>query len=252
MHKLKLIILILFPFSVISQNFIGKVYDSKTTVKGATIYNTTKEQINYTNDNGGFEIDANINDTIIFYSLFHNQKTVIINASHFKETFVIELKKTVNELDEILLNNTKPKPFDEKKQTITLNEQIKNDIKSNAYKYGTQPSGAIDLIAIAGLIGKLFKKKKAKNTPTIPITYKQLDSLFTNDTFFNNKLLTKDLKIPKEYKTLFFDYCESQQIEKQLVLKENQFLLLEELLKCSNAFLIFLNDYKNDDSLIKN
>ena len=252
MYKLKFSILIFFPFSVISQNIIGKVYDSKTTVKGATIYNTTKEQINYSNNNGDFEIDANINDTIIFHSLFHNQKTIIINANHFKETLVIELKKTVNELDEILLKNIKHKPFDEKKQTITLNKQIKNDIKLNPHKYGAQPNGAINLLAIAGLIRKLFKKKKEKHTPTIPITYKQFDSLFTNDTFFNNKLLTTDLKIPENYKALFFDYCESQQIEKQLVLKENQFLLLEELLKCSNAFLTFLNDYKNDNSLIKN
>ncbi|SFZ92462.1 CarboxypepD_reg-like domain-containing protein [Flaviramulus basaltis] len=252
MYKLKSIILIFFPIIMVSQNITGKVYDSQTTVKGATVYNTTKEQLNYTDENGVFEIDANINDTLIFYSLFHSQKTLVVNKNHFKEVLVIELKKTVNELDEVLLNNTKPKPFNEKKQTITLNEQIKNDIKSNPYKYGTQPNGSIDLIAIAGLIGKLFKKKKPKESSIIPISFKQFDSLFTNDTFFNYKLLNKDLKIPNDYKLLFFDYCEAQQIEKKLILKENQFLLLDELLNCSNDFLVILNDYKNNDSLIKN
>jgi hypothetical protein len=247
MLKLKIIIFLFFPISIISQNIKGKVYDNTSTVKGATIYNLTKNQINYTDENGSFEVQVSINDSLLFYSLFHHKKSIIINKSHYKNILVIELKKAINELDEVLLSNElEPKPFDSKKETYKLNEQIKNDIKQNPSLYGLQPNNGLDFIKIASLIGKLFKKKKAKDKPIIPLIYKQFDSLFTHDKFFNNKLLSTELKIPNNYKTLFFDYCDAQEIDKKLMLNKNQFLLLDELLKCSNAFLEILSDYKKE------
>lgn len=250
MHKLRIIIFAIFPITMVSQNISGKVYDNKTTVKGASIYNTTKEQINYTDENGSFEIDANINDTLIFYSLFHSQKTLIINEKHFKDILVIELKKTVNELDEVLLSNTKPKYFDNKKESVTLNKQIENDIKNNPHLYSAAPKYGLDFIQVASMIGKLFKKKKTASPSIVPITYKELDSLFSNSTFFNNRLLKDDLKISENYKPLFFDYCESQNIDNKLLLKDNQFLLLDKLINHSREFLIFISEYKSNQ--IKN
>lgn len=245
MHKLSIIILAIFPITMVSQNISGKVYDNRTTVKGASIYNTTKEQINYTDENGSFEIDANINDTLIFYSLFHNQKTLIISENHFKDILVIELKKTVNELGEVLLSNTKPKYFDEKEQSITLNKQIKNDVKNNPHLYSKAPKYGLDFIQIAAMIGKLFKKKKTASPSIISINYKEMDSLFSKSTFFNNRLLKDDLKISENYKPLFFDYCESQNIDNKLLLKDNQFLLLDKLINHSREFLIFISEYEN-------
>lgn len=249
MSKFKILLFFIFPTSVISQNITGKIYDSKTTIKGATIYNTTKNQINHTNDNGYFEIEANINDTIIFYSLFHYQKTLIINETHYTEAIVIELKKKINELDEVLLDNTKLKPFDEKKQNMVIKNQIKNDIKKHPYYYNAS-NGNIGnaLNELTKLIGKLFKTKKPKTLPIINITHKEFDTLFSSNTFFNSKLLINDLQIPENYIPLFFDYCEGQDIDNKLLLEENRFLLLDKLYSCSKAFLKILSDYKKHNS----
>src|SRR5690606_41248592 len=45
-----------------------------------------------------------------------------------------------------------------------------------------------------------------------PINHKQLDSLFAKDNFFNDKFLVRELDITLEYKPLFFEYLEAQNI----------------------------------------
>jgi len=91
-----------------------------------------------------------------------------------------------------------------------------------------------------------LKAKKAKPAPVITTSYKELDSLFSNDSFFTNKLITNELKVPEEYKPLFFDYCDAQNINRELLLKENRFLLLDKLNNCSKEFLIVLTENKKE------
>ena len=67
-----------------------------------------------------------------------------------------------------------------------------------------------------------------------------------DDSFFTNKLLTNELKVPEEYKPLFFDYCDAQNINRELLLKENRFLLLDKLNNCSKEFLIVLTENKKE------
>ncbi len=246
-YKLKVLLLFLIPFSMVSQELVGKIYDEESTVKGATIYNISKAIIRHTNDKGDFKIEASVNDTIIFYSLFHKQQTLKLNKAHFSNTLVIELKKAVNDLDEVMItNNPKEKVFIAKQYKDNFGLQIENDMKERPYLYKPPPSGNLDFVKIASLIGKLFKSKKTKPTPIITMTYKELDSLFSNNSFFTNKLLTNELKIPKEYKSLFFDYCDAKGINQNLLLKDNQFLLLDKLVNYSQEFLVILSENKKE------
>ncbi|WP_445736897.1 hypothetical protein [Mariniflexile sp.] len=83
---------------------------------------------------------------------------------------VVELKKIVNNLDEVLLVGKAKKTFNAENYTVDIGLQIKNDIKNNPHLYNTPPSGNIDFVKIASLIGKLFKKNnKTKTTSIIPI-----------------------------------------------------------------------------------
>jgi len=166
MLKFKIFILFLLPLSMLSQQITGKIYDQETTVKGATIFNTSKSIITHTDEKGDFEIKASVNDTIIFYSLFHKQQTLKLVESHFNNTIVIELKKTINALEEVMVtNNPKEKEFIAKLHNENFNEQIKNDLKENTHLYRPAPSGGgFDFIKIASLIGKLFKSKKSKTS----------------------------------------------------------------------------------------
>ncbi|MFK7782757.1 carboxypeptidase-like regulatory domain-containing protein [Psychroserpens sp.] len=247
MNKFFLVIFLCLPISLVSQTINGKVYDAETTVKGALVVNISQNIMTYTNDNGDFKIEAKVKDTLYVSSLFHTKKLRVINAKDFKHIVIIEVKKTVNELDAVLLRDEREKKFDSIKMETQINNQIKEDIKRHPYKYGVQPKGNIDFIYIANMIGRLFKKKKPIKEPIIPITYKDFNKLFKNDPLFNDVLLTFDLKIPKEYQTLFFDYCDAQEIDSKLLDKNKQVDLLEELVICSQEFQNIIAEAKKDN-----
>ncbi|WP_298533756.1 hypothetical protein [uncultured Algibacter sp.] len=231
---MKYIIFFLLPFTIFSQEITGKVYDSETTVKGIDVYNISQKTIAYTNDNGNFTISAAVGDTLSFHSTFHNPKIIKLTKDDFENTLIVELVKTINRLNEILLqNNIDPADFNEKKQEQSITETITEDSKVNPHLYGTSSEYGLDVIRLAGLVGKLIKGNKTKKKSIELMNAKSLDSLFKNDNFFNKSLLVRDLKIPESQQQLFFDYCESQKLDKELVAKENKLLLLEELVLLS-------------------
>ncbi|MEP1489635.1 MAG: carboxypeptidase-like regulatory domain-containing protein [Algibacter sp.] len=246
MQKLKIIILFLLPYSVIAQNIEGKIYDEESTVKGAKIINLNKNTITHTDDKGDFKIKASINDTLFFSSFFHKEKKLKLIKNHFNNTIIIELKKAVNSLDEVILIKEN-KTFNKGAYTADLGTQIKNDIKNNPHLYQAAPSGNLDVLKVIGLVSKLFKNKKTKEPPLILATYKQFDSLFSNDKLFNDELLINDLKIPKQYKPLFFDYCETKNINKDLLQEKNRMILLDTLFNSSKSFLKIISNYEKTE-----
>ncbi len=238
-------IFILLPFSIFSQNITGKVYDSDTTVKGIDVFNLSKQTRTYTDNYGNFTIEATIGDTISFHSIFHDKKIIKLNKSHFKDIVVIELSKTINRLNEILIqNDIKPKEFNPQKEQVSLKKQIVNDSKSNPHLYGTSSKYGLDIVRVISLVGKLFKNKKSKNTSIIPISHKALDSLFNNSPLFNDDMLISALTIPKDYKQLFFEYCETKSLNKDLLKKENEVILLDSLVTYSKTFLEIVEESK--------
>lgn len=231
-------IFMLLPLYITSQNVKGKVYDNETTVKGIDVFNLSKQIRTYTDDNGNFTIKASVNDTLSFHSLFHNKKHIILKKSDFDDVIVIELSKTINRLNEILIqNNLEPKDFNDKKEETILKKEIKEDIKRNPHKYGTSSKYGLDVIRLITLASKLFKKKKEEEQPKRLVSHKMLDSLFIKSSFFNEDVLTHDLKIPIDYKQLFFDYCASKNLDKTLLTKDNEIILLDSLFNYSNTFL---------------
>lgn len=248
LNKTAFIITLLLPFSVLSQSIKGKVYDDAAAVNGAKIVNITQHILTYTNDKGDFEIGAAMGDSIVFSSLFHFEKTIKVTKSSFDDVVVVELKKIVNELDEVVLTKETitEKPFDPVVESEVLQTQIQNDIKANPHLYSKSPSGNADIIAIVGLIAKLFKSKKPKKEAITYATYQQLQNLFSTNSYFNDTFLQRDLNIPAEYKTLFLEYCEAQAIEMKLLSPDNRFMLVDTLVKCSNDFLEIVNNHKKD------
>ncbi|MDO5972048.1 hypothetical protein Q4Q35_19785 [Flavivirga aquimarina] len=242
---MKYFIFILLPFSMLSQNITGKVYDNDTTVKGIDVFNLSKKTRTYTDNYGSFTIKASIGDTLSFHSIFHNKKIIKLTETDFNDVIVIELRKTINRLNEILIqNNIKPKEFNQEQVQKTFEEQTKEDIKRNPHKYGTSSKYGLDIVRVAKLIGKLLKKDKIKNASTIPLSHKDLDSLFSNNTFFNETLLVNDLAIPKDYKHLFFEYCETKNLNKTFLSKKNDIILLDSLISYSKSFLKIIEESK--------
>lgn len=224
-----------------SQNISGTLYDAEAPVSGARIMNISSKSITSTDSNGNFKIYAEINDTLIFSSLFHHTKQLIITPSHFEATQVFELKKIVNELDEVELHGAiTPKDMETEEATATLNKQFKTDVERNPHLYRrpNANSGPLDILEIGRRVQKLFKRKTPKVHETIAtnITAEDFDTLFKTDKLFNNTFLVLDLNITKDYKHLFFAYCETKDLPSSLLLPDNKIYLIDNFLEYSKEF----------------
>ncbi|WP_169786424.1 hypothetical protein [Pseudalgibacter alginicilyticus] len=232
--------------SMASQNIIGKVYDNESTAKGIEIINITQNTKTFSNEHGDFVIKASLNDSLVFQSLFHLKKSIKISEAHFGYKIVIELKKSVNELGEVLLNHEKNKTFN----TQNIQLEIAEDIKRNLHKYQPQASfGGVNHFFLIKKLFSVFIKNKSKNkneTPIKTVSYRTFDSLFSKDSFFNKKMLKDDLQISEELKPLFFGYCDAQNLDSKLLEKDNQFFLLDSLINFSNTFKTVINESKKE------
>ena len=242
MKSLKLLVFLLLPLLSNAQIVKGVIYDDEAAVKGAKIINRTQNILTYTDDEGAFQIEAKVNDVLVINSYFHDQQFVSINQSHFDEELVIELKKITNELDEVEVTKVQEKLFDSIGLSNNTEKQGQIAYKKRTFGSGKNLQPTLDLIAVAKLIGNLFKNKN-KAPDVVYVTPEDLITLFETNTYFNQKYLTSQLEIPKPYQQLFFDYCSAQQLNVTILKKENEFDLVEALLLHSDAFKKILEEH---------
>ena len=224
-----------------AQNVSGTLYDDDANISGAKIMNITSKSITATDSDGNFKIYAKENDTLIFSSLFHRTKQLVVGKTHFLPLQVFELKTVVNELDEIeLYGAIAPKQMNSKKETERVNKQFKTDVEKNPHLYRrpNANSGPIDVIEIGRRLVKLFESKTPKELKTAEtnITSEDLDTLFKSDTFFNDTFLILDLNITKDNKHLLFAYFETKDISSKLLGPDNKIYLIDHFLNYSEAF----------------
>ena len=241
------ILLLFFIQSLIAQTLRAKVYDATTTVKGIKIYNKTQNRITATDDEGNFSLTAKVGDSIVFESLFHHPKAIAVSSHHFGKTTVFELKKIINELDEVEIESEPEQPvFVLETYNKELQDLIKEDIKRNPHLYVPEEAyyGA-NILGVLNLVAKLFKRKNRYKTPIYqPITYRQMDSLFNNSALFNDRLLKNEMKIPLSKTKLFFDFCTATDISSELLKENKQMELLELLIANSKTFLKILEEFE--------
>jgi hypothetical protein len=247
MMRLLLLFILIFTFNckVSAQTLSGKVYDTKSVVKDMKVLNKSQNRLTVTNQDGDFSIEAKVNDTISFQSIFYHPLEVILKQSHFDDINVFEVEEIVSELDEVEIQSEPEQPvFEEETYNQDLHNLIKEDIKRNPGLYQSPNAQyGVDFIYLIGQVVKLFKRKRSKESTYKPITYKQMDSLFATSSFFNKRLATENLKIPKDKVKLFYDFCSAKGISSKLLLEENKMMLLEELVVNSQLFLILLEEY---------
>jgi hypothetical protein len=242
LKSLKLLICLLLPLLSNAQIIKGVIYDDEAAVKGAKIINRTQNILTYTDDEGAFQIEAKVNDVLVINSYFHDQQFVSINQSHFDEELVIELKKITNELDEVEVTKVKEKMLDTLSLASNTAKQGQIAYKKRTFGSGKNLQPTLDLIAVAKLIGNLFKNKN-KAPDVVYVTPEDLITLFETNTYFNQKYLTSQLEIPKPYQQLFFDYLSAQNLNSTILKKENEFELVDALLIHSDAFKKILKEH---------
>lgn len=251
MRPIAIVIFFVCHFAAFSQTLEGKVYDSKSVVEDIKVWNKTQNRLTVTDENGDFNIEAEVNDTIEFQSVFYHPKTIIVKQSHFDGINVFQVKEIVNELDEVEIKDSLRSKFDSIAFYKTINSEKKTLTEQPLMKSGENLMPTLDLKLLYKGVSKLFRKRKNKNLENkIPLDYKQLESFFATDDFFNKELLTIDLKIPENKINVFIDYCAEKGIRKELLKDENKMQLLEELVVNSQLFLILLEEY-GEESTVK-
>ena len=226
---------------MVSQNISGIIYDTDAAVSGAKIMNVTAMAITSSDAEGQFKIFAQPNDTLILSSLFHHTKQVVVEASHLDVQQVFELNKIVNELDEVrIADSSAPKATTAQEAAQRIHQQFETDIEKNPhiYRRANANEGPIDILEIGRRIGKLFKKNTPQTTKQLEsfTNAQDLEVLFQNSDFFNDTFLILNLNITKDYKHLFFAYCESQLVPKIVLHPENHIYLIDHLLEYSTSF----------------
>lgn len=245
LKRLILILLLSFTLPSQAQNLRGYVYDSEATVKGARLVNTTKNTLNYTNDKGYFNIAVEPNDTLVVFSYFHLEQSLIITPEMLNQEIVIELKKITNLLDEVELANQRDKKFDSVTVQTTTAKQGQIAFKERVFGSGENYRPTLNVLALVGAIGKLFKKKN-KSPEIRYILAEDLEKLFKTSSFFTKRLLLDDLKIPRDYQYLFFEYCSAQSINYNLIASKKEIELLDLLNAYSIEFRELLSEHQKD------
>jgi hypothetical protein len=262
---------LLFAFFILSSAAIfaqdsinGKIYGDKAIAKYIKVSNTIKNTTTFSDKNGNFSLKASVGDSILFSSSFYEEKNILINSTHFSEIFVVQLKDKVNQLDQVVVkNDLSQREFNAKSYNKELNVLINNDIENKPWEYKPKSdfSQGVDLIGgFLYLKNRLFPKKDTKdqvkdnknNISLGIISYYDVIRLNSNDEFFDDTFFIKELKIPKNFKRIFFSYFNDQKISAELLAHEKRLLLIEKFYEVSDKFLNTISQAKTPDNKILN
>ena len=191
------------------------------------VQNLSEDQSTTSNRDGMFMIQAKVNDTISFSSMFFEDRIILVTAEHFELGMRIRLKEKVIELDEVDLEG-----YNAAQKNADLEELIQNDLKKNPYAYEPASSGNMDFLRIGKSVAGLFEKDKSRF-----IAQEDLKNLFEQEEYpFNNEVLVNVMGVSYDDRSKFFEYCEAQQLDKYYLASNNSLLLLNELVLISERY----------------
>lgn len=235
-------------FSQEARTLKGYVVAEDLQNEAITIYNQTRGQGTITTANGFFEILVHLGDTLLFSSVRHQQKRIVVNKRLLEqEMFKVSLVLKVNELDEVRIggpdlsgdvskdletiktyeqnlplfnaNELDLTPFVKEKGVKTIKNHVVFDEISRT---------PVDILAVYRMVSSLFKKKER---------YKgQKSAAPTTSEFYNESFIMKELGIPKERVQDFFWYIGQQPEASAIVTGGNDLEVIEYLTRQSKAF----------------
>jgi len=211
----------------------GKVIYRNINVPAANVINNTSQISTITNDQGEFEIFAKQGDEIIFSSVQYIIRTVRINDEILKnKRLIVQINQRVRELDEVVITPDDTDKFlDLKEEQFKGFDYIadKSTKIENILTDNRQVVNGLNFVNIFKLLSSLVDSKseeeKLSILPSEALPHILEENFFTDILkleFFevNDFLLQLDLD-PKI---------------KQLIIKKNQFLLIDYLLNKSDTY----------------
>jgi hypothetical protein len=121
-------------------------------IRGCHIINVTQRMGTVSDANGDFKITANINDSITFSALGYEPLSIILTESMYDYGYIVKLKPTIYELEEVTIQPLLEKPTISKWEVYT--PPLPNQGGINI------PTGVSPITALYNLFSKEGKQQK--------------------------------------------------------------------------------------------
>ena len=222
-----------FSFSQERELIQGKVIYRNINVPAANVINNTSQTSTITNDQGEFEIFAKEGDEIIFSSVQYIIRTVRVNDEILKnKRLIVQINQRVRELVEVVIT-----PDDTDKFLDLKEEQFKgfdyladkSTKIENILTDNRQVVNGLNFVNIFKLLSSLVDSKSEEEK--LSILPSEALPLILEENFFTDILKLEFFEVNDFLLQLDLD----PEI-KQLIIKKNQFLLIDYLLNKSDTY----------------
>lgn len=240
-------LLLLMPLFSFGQTVLRGTISNIEDKEGIHVFNEAFQRFTVTDEYGGFEISATVNDVIGFSGIQYELRTILITEKHIESGFLeVLLTEKVNELDVVFIGYklTGDLSIDAKYiETVVPMEIALTDSFRGLGKYnGTLSSDGQSAIEsnlipqggnILGLIGIMIPKSNKVKTPEIiPLDYSR-DALVI---YYGGDFFSGHLKMPKGDEERFIQFTELDSIIVVSLRKRNKFELLHRVLQLREKF----------------
>ena len=216
-----------FSFSQERELIQGKVIYRNINVPAANVINNTSQTSTITNDQGEFEIFAKEGDEIIFSSVQYIIRTVRVNDEILKnKRLIVQINQRVRELDEVVITPDDTDKFlDLKEEQFKGFDYIadKSTKIENILTDNRQVVNGLNFVNIFKLLSSLVDSKSEEEK--LSILPSEALPLILEENFFTDILKLEFFEVNDFLLQLDLD----PEI-KQLIIKKNQFLLIDYLL----------------------
>ena len=206
-----------------------------SSVIAANILNTNSKKATITDDNGEYAIEVKLGDELIFTSLQYEIRAVIISKEILQRNrLVVDVREKITVLDEVVVSPTRPEAFldlqeEEFKKVDYLDDKstrIENEILRKNELYN-----GVDFVNIFKLMYKALRKKGFDDGGGSAYAPSDVIRQIYPDAFF-----TEELNVSPDQIGLFLEFIDDRLEAKDLLIKENEFQLMDFLIKQSEKF----------------
>ena len=214
----------------------GKVLYKNVNVSSANVINNTSQQATTTDDDGEFEIEVKLNDKLIFSSVQYQIRELNITKEILQRNrIVIDVNEKVNELDQVVITPENQQKFlDLKEEEFKRFDYSfdKSTRVTNVINEQGKLKDGINFVNLYRLISNSLKNSSEENQTNFKYNPSDLLRELYDDIFF-----TKNLLIPSDKINEFLLYCDDNFPDRILLNKDNEFELIEFLVKQSKKFI---------------
>jgi len=214
----------------------GKVLYKNVNVSSANVINNTSQQATTTDNDGEFEIEVKLNDKLIFSSVQYQIRELNITKEILQRNrIVIDVNEKVNELDQVVITPENQQKFLDLKEEEFKRFDYSFDKSSrvtNVINEQGKLKDGINFVNLYRLISNSLKNSSEENQTNFKYNPSDLLRELYDDIFF-----TKNLLIPGDKINEFLLYCDDNFPDRILLNKDNEFELIEFLVKQSKKFI---------------